>query len=226
MGMGYGDKVVTALDGTLHNVLWVVAVLTMFLGNVIALTQRNIKRMLAYSSIAHSGYILIGFIVGGRAEYGFSSVVVYLIAYVIMNIGAFAIVALIGERGDRNTEIQDYAGLGFKHPLLGFGMAVFMFSMAGIPPTVGFAGKYLIFSSAVQAGEVTLAVLAVLCSAISAYYYLRVIVYMYMKEPTREARIEFALPASLVIGAATIATLSFGIMPSMLIHAARRAANI
>jgi NADH-quinone oxidoreductase subunit N len=226
MGMGYGDKVVTALDGTLHNVLWVVAVLTMFLGNVIALTQRNIKRMLAYSSIAHSGYILIGFIVGGRAEYGFSSVVVYLIAYVIMNIGAFAIVALIGERGDRNTEIQDYAGLGFKHPLLGFGMAVFMFSMAGIPPTVGFAGKYLIFSSAVQAGEVTLAVLAVLCSAISAYYYLRVIVYMYMKEPTREARIEFALPASLVIGAATIATLSFGILPSMLIHAARRAANI
>lgn len=226
MAFGYGADLTGKLNAGFHDVLWVVAVATMLLGNVIALTQRNIKRMLAYSSIAHSGYIIVGFIAGGRSEYGFSSVVVYLVAYVIMNIGAFTIVTLLGERGDRNTDIQDYSGLGFKQPALGFAMAVFMFSMAGIPPTVGFAGKYLIFSSAVQAGEITLAILAVLCSAIGAYYYLRVIVYMYMKEPVREAKIGFALPSALVVLAATIATLQFGIFPSMLIQAARKAANI
>lgn len=226
MNLGLNENLGSSLGQGVHNVLWIVAVLTMFIGNVIALTQRNIKRMLAYSSIAHSGYIIVGFLAGGRSEYGYSSVVVYLVAYVIMNIGAFAIVALLGERGDRNTDVQDYAGLGFKHPLLGFGMTVFMFSMAGIPPTVGFAGKYLIFSSAVQAGEVTLAVLAVLCSAISAYYYLRVIVYMYMRDPIRETQVSFALPATLAIAAATIATLSFGMFPSMLIHAAKKAATL
>lgn len=227
MNMGFGDvTVVTTLNSGMHNVLWVVALITMFLGNVIALTQRNIKRMLAYSSIAHSGYILLGFLAGGHSEYGFSSVIVYLIAYVIMNVGAFTIVSLLGERGDRNTDIQDYAGLGFRHPVLGFGMAVFMFSMAGIPPTIGFAGKYLIFSSAIQAGETTLAVLAVLCSAISAYYYLRVIVFMYMKEPIRESTVRFGLGDTLVIVAATAATLSFGLFPSMLILAARKAATL
>lgn len=226
MSMGFGESVATSLNVGLHNVLWVVALLTMFLGNVIALTQRNIKRMLAYSSIAHSGYIIIGFISGGHSEYGFTSVVVYLLAYVIMNIGAFSIVALIGERGDRNTDVQDYAGLGFRHPVLGFGMSVFMFSMAGIPPTVGFAGKYLIFISAIQAGETTLAILAVLCSAISAYYYLRVIVYMYMKEPLRESTVRFGLADTFVILAATAATISFGVFPTILIHAAKKAASL
>lgn len=226
MSLGHGTDLTTQFNVGLHNVLWVVAIITMFLGNVIALTQTNIKRMLAYSSIAHTGYIIIGFIAGARSEYGFSAVVAYLVAYVIMNIGAFAIVTLVGTKGDRNTDIQDYSGLGFKHPALGFAMAVFMFSMAGIPPTVGFAGKYMIFSAAVQAGEITLAVLAVLCSAISAYYYLRVIVYMYMKDPIREAKVGFALPSTLVIAAAAIATLQFGLFPSMLIHAAKKAANI
>lgn len=226
MNLGLGDNLTSTINLGLHNILWVVAVLTMFIGNVIALTQRNIKRMLAYSSIAHSGYIIVGFIAGGRSEYGYTSVVVYLVGYVIMNIGAFTIVSLLGERGDRNTDVQDYAGLGFRHPLLGFGMTVFMFSMAGIPPTIGFAGKYLIFSSAVQAGEIWLAVLAVLCSAISAYYYLRVIVFMYMKEPLRESRVVFGFSESLVIAAATVATLSFGVFPSMLIHAAFKAAKI
>ena len=226
MSFSNGTDLSTHYNVGIHNVLWVVAVLTMFLGNVIALTQTNIKRMLAYSSIAHTGYIIVGFIAAARSESGFSPVIVYLVAYVIMNIGAFAIVALLGEAGDRNTDVQDYSGLGFKNPALGFAMAVFMFSMAGIPPTVGFAGKYMIFSSAVQAGEITLAILAVLCSAISAYYYLRVIVFMYMKEPIRDAKVAFVLPSTLVILAATLATLQFGIFPSMLIHAARKAANI
>ncbi|MEW6056568.1 MAG: NADH-quinone oxidoreductase subunit N [Bdellovibrionota bacterium] len=226
MSLGFAQGLTSKLNMGIHDVLWVIAVATMFLGNVIALTQQNIKRMLAYSSIAHSGYIIVGFLAGGRSEYGFTSVVVYLIAYVVMNLGAFAIVSLLGERGDRNTDVQDYAGLGFKNPALGFAMAVFMFSMAGIPPTLGFAGKYLIFSSAVQAGEITLAVLAVLCSAISAYYYLRVIVYMYMKEPMRERKVEYAYSTSLVILAATIATLQFGIFPSALIEAAKKAATL
>jgi len=216
----------SVIGNTLHDVFWVIAVLTMFLGNVIALTQRNIKRMLAYSSIAHSGYILVGFISGAHSEYGFTAVTLYLVAYVIMNIGAFAVVSLLSERGDKNTDIQDFAGLGFKKPALGFAMAVFMFSMAGIPPTVGFAGKYLIFSSAVQAGEVKLAILAVLCSAISAYYYLRVIVFMYMKESTRVSTTKLAWSAIAVVFIANAATLYFGVFPGVLIHAAKKAASL
>jgi NADH-quinone oxidoreductase subunit N len=226
MSFGRAENFDASIAASFHNVLWIVAVITMFLGNVTALAQKNIKRMLAYSSIAHSGYILVGFIVGGRSEYGYSSVVLYLVAYVIMNIGAFAIVALLGEQGDKNTDVSDYAGLGFRHPALGFAMAVFMFSMAGIPPTVGFAGKYLIFSSAVTSGEVTLAVLAVLCSAIGAYYYLRVIVYMYMRDPVHETTVSPALSAKLVIFAATVATLAYGLFPSLLIHAAKKAASL
>ncbi|MBI2605623.1 MAG: NADH-quinone oxidoreductase subunit N [Deltaproteobacteria bacterium] len=212
------------LDASLHDVLWVVALVTMFIGNVIALTQKNIKRMLAYSSIAHSGYILVGLISGGKSEYGYSSVILYLIAYVVMNLGAFAIVAHLSERGDRRCDVEDYAGLGYRHPWLSFAMAVFMFSMAGVPPTVGFAGKYLIFSSAVQAGEIWLAVLGVLCSAIGAYYYLRVIVFMYMREPARAIAAKFAPAAALVVLVATAGTLQFGVFPSMLIHAAKKAA--
>lgn len=222
-GFGYSDAVVTTFDKGLHNVLWVVAILTMFLGNVVALTQKNIKRMLAYSSIAHSGYILVGLLAGAKSDYSYSSVIIYLISYVVMNIGAFAIVSILSEKGDRRTNVEDFAGLGFKHPALGFAMAVFMFSMAGVPPTAGFAGKYLMFSSAVQAGEVPLVILAVLCSAISAYYYLRVIVYMYMREPDREVEIQISPLTTAVVLVATIGTLQFGLFPSMLIEAAKKA---
>lgn len=206
-----------------HDVLWVIAALTMFLGNVIALTQNNIKRMLAYSSIAHSGYILVGFLSSSSSEYGLSAILLYVVAYVVMNLGAFAIVALISEQGDKRIDIEDFAGLGFKHPILGFAMAVFMLSMAGIPPTAGFVGKYLVFSSAIQAGEIWLVVLGVLCSAISAYYYLRVLVFMYMREPARVVQPSFPLPTLLTIGAMTIATLQFGFFPSFLIEAAKKA---
>ncbi len=221
---GYGDDVVTLLDKGFHNMLWILAVLTMLIGNIVALTQKNIKRMLAYSSIAHTGYLLVGFISGAKSEYGFSSVVMYLITYVVMNIGAFAVVSLMAEKGDRNLEIDSLSGVGFKHPVLGFAMTVFMFSMAGVPPTAGFAGKYLIFSSAVQSGEVLLAVLGVLCSAISAYYYLRVIVFMYMKEDSGKSKFQFSLTNTIVIAVATIGTLQFGLFPTVLIHAAKKAA--
>ena len=226
ISLGYADDVITVLDKGFHNLLWALAILTMFIGNVIALTQKNIKRMLAYSSIAHTGYLLVGLLTCGKSEYGTSSVVMYLITYVVMNIGAFAILDLISEKGDKNLDIEALSGLGFKHPALGFAMTVFMFSMAGVPPTAGFAGKYLIFSAAVQSEETLLAVLGVLCSAISAYYYLRVIVYMYMKEPGNDSRIQFNLSNSAVIFIATMGTLQFGLFPTILIHAAKKAAGM
>lgn len=222
-GLGYGDAVISTFDKGLHNVLWVVAILTMFLGNVVALTQKSIKRMLAYSSIAHTGYILVGLLSGSASEYAYSSVIIYLISYVVMNLGAFAIVSHLSEKGDKNTNVEDFAGIGFKYPALGFAMAVFMFSMAGVPPTAGFAGKYLMFSAAVQAGETPLVILAVLCSAISAYYYLRVIVYMYMREPTREVELRLSPLTGIVVLIATVGTLQFGLFPGMLIEAAKKA---
>lgn len=221
VGMGLLENANLLDSNQLHNVLWVVAVTTMFMGNVIALTQRNIKRMLAYSSIAHTGYLIVGFLGGAHSEFGYAPVVMYLVGYAVMNLGAFAVVSYISE-GEHN-DLQDFAGLGFKRPALGFAMMVFLFSMAGVPPTAGFAGKYFLLSGAVQSGEIWLTVLAVLCSAISAYYYLRVVVYMYMKEPIREFRVAPALSAAFVVFATAFMTLQFGLVPSFLIHAARRA---
>ena len=212
-----------SLTGLFYNLLWVSALLTMFIGNVVALTQRNLKRMLAYSSIAHTGYLLIGFIAGATSNVGYSAVVAYLITYVAMNLGAFTVLGMLGERGDRNTDLSDIAGIGFKRPWIGLAMTIFMFSMAGVPPTAGFAGKYLIFNSAVQAGEIKLAILSVLCSAISAYYYLQVIVYMYMKEPLRDAQYQTDLAARAVVGFTATAVLLLGLFPSTLFEWAKRA---
>ncbi|HRK01718.1 MAG TPA: NADH-quinone oxidoreductase subunit N [Oligoflexia bacterium] len=224
MNLGYGADLSSTLYSGLYKVLWVSAIATMLIGNIIALTQKNIKRMLAYSSIAHTGYLIVAILCGGRSEYGYSSVLVYMAGYVVMNIGAFAVVAMLSEKNDRHTNIEDYAGLGFKKPLTGLAMTIFMFSMAGVPPTVGFAGKYLIFLSAVQAGEVLLAVLSVLCSAISAYYYLRVIVFMYMKDPVPGRAMNHTLAPAFVIGISAVITMQLGLFPSVLIEAAKKAA--
>ena len=153
------------------------------MGNLVALTQTNLKRMLAYSSIAHTGYILVGLLSGAQSEQGYAPVVMYLVAYSIMNIGAFIVLSILGSRDDSGLNLSDMAGLSRRHPWIAFAMAVFLFSMAGIPPTAGFAAKYLLFYSAIQAHEIGLVVIAVLCSAISVYYYLRVLVYMYMRDP-------------------------------------------
>ncbi len=212
------------LNSGIHNAFWLIAVITMFVGNVVALTQTNLKRMLAYSSIAHTGYILIGLLSGAKSEFGYTSVILYLITYVVMNLGAFTIIALMSDRGDQKINVDDFAGLGFKRPMLGAAMAIFMFSMAGIPPTAGFAGKYLIFSAAVQSGEIWLAILGVLCSSISAYYYLRVIVVMYMKDPIHEFHFKNAFTSALVIFVTAFATLEFGVFPSALIEIAKKAA--
>ncbi|MCX8030992.1 MAG: NADH-quinone oxidoreductase subunit N [Thermodesulfovibrionales bacterium] len=187
------------------------AILTMAVGNVLAIVQTNIKRMLAYSSIAHAGYALLG-IIAGTSE-GLNSVMVYLLIYAFMNIGAFTIVILL----DKGEKISDYNGLSKSHPLVAAMMLVFMFSLTGIPPTAGFIGKFNIFMSAINAGYTWLVVVAVCFSAISAYYYLRVIMNMYMKPLEREAII-YPNPAN---GAALLISLIMifiiGIMPSLII---------
>ncbi|NUQ00302.1 MAG: NADH-quinone oxidoreductase subunit N [Armatimonadetes bacterium] len=165
--------------------LWWLAVATMLIGNVIALVQTSIKRLLAYSSIAHAGYLTIGIVAGTRL--GVEAVVYYSLAYALMNLGAFAVVLAANGDHDR-LQLYDLRGLARRSPLLAGAMALFMFSLAGVPPLSGFIGKWLLFSAAVEANQVGLAVLAVLCSAISAFYYLRVVVYMYMTEPAETHR--------------------------------------
>ncbi|UCC65936.1 MAG: NADH-quinone oxidoreductase subunit N, partial [Deltaproteobacteria bacterium] len=165
-------------------IMWLLAVATMTVGNVIALSQANIKRMLAYSSIAHAGYIMVAFVAGN--DLGKSSILFYLLAYIFMNIGAFTVVILLGKRGEENTLITDYAGIGFKYPLLAASMSIFLFSLAGVPPMAGFMAKFYVFSAAVKAQYYWLAVIGVLNSAVAAYYYLRVLIYMYFREPEKE----------------------------------------
>jgi NADH-quinone oxidoreductase subunit N len=164
------------------------AVLTMLVGNVTALAQMNIKRMLAYSSIAHAGYLLVGVMAGGDA--GRQSVLFYGLAYAFMNLGAFTVVLLLGGKGEENLRLDDYKGLWARDPLLAVSMAVFLFSLAGIPLTGGFYGKYLLFSAAVGAGYVGVAVLGVLCSLISVFFYFRVVWYMFMQQPVGELVID------------------------------------
>jgi len=194
-------------------VLWVIAVLTMFIGNIAALVQTNIKRMLAYSSIAHAGYILIGMVAWNGT--GRASVIFYLLSYTFMNIGAFGIVAFLGKKEQENLDIDDFKGLAFRKPFIAILMAIFMFSLAGLPPTSGFFGKFYLFSAAVRSGHVPLVILGVINSMISVYYYLGVVVVMFMKESEKPLALPGRLPAvssSLII--AGLGTLALGIFPS------------
>ena len=162
-------------------VLVPIAILTMGVGNIVALSQTNIKRMLAYSSIAHAGYMLLGIIAG--TQDGMASVLNYMLIYGFMNMGAFAVVIMLRSEGFKGDKISDYEGLSKTHPMAAALMLVFMFSLTGIPPTAGFMGKFYIFMSAINAGYTWLVIIAVMFSAISAYFYLRIVMYMYMKEP-------------------------------------------
>lgn len=171
------------------SVLSVIAVLTMVLGNLVAIVQDSVKRMLAYSSIAHVGYILVGLAAGTAAAY--DAVLFYLLAYTIMNVGAFGVVAYYErQKGLDFSLVENYRGLGYKQPLLGVLLSIFLFSLAGIPPFAGFIGKYLVFVAAINEGMIGLVVLGVLASAASVYYYLRVMVHLYMKEAETETEIE------------------------------------
>ena len=222
ISMGYGKGLSEVVQNHIHDILWVSALLTMLIGNVIALTQTNLKRMLAYSSIAHTGYLLVGLIAAPSSELGYAPVVMYLLAYAIMNLGAFVVLTAISAREDSGLNLNDLAGLSRRHPWLSFSMAVFMFSMAGVPPTAGFVAKYQIFYSAVQAHETLLVVLGVLCSAISVYYYLRVLVYLYMRDPLGSPSANrVSAWSSLAVAAMVALTLQVGVLPAKMLNAAR-----
>jgi NADH-quinone oxidoreductase subunit N len=203
------------------SIMWLISVATMTLGNIVAISQTNIKRMLAYSSIAHAGYILVAFVAGN--DLGTSGILFYLMAYAFMNIGAFTCVILLGKKGEENILINDYAGIGFKYPLLAASMTIFLFSMAGIPPLAGFMAKFYIFSAAVKSKFYWLAILGVLNSAVSVYYYLRVTVLMYFKESDREITgLEFSPASVIALILAVIGTLYMGIFPSNVLSFAQR----
>ena len=204
-----------------QKIIFILAVMTMTIGNVVAIAQTNIKRMLAYSSIAHAGYLLIALVAANNM--GVSGTLFYILSYTFMNIGAFAIVIVLSQKGDEFIQINDYAGLGFKHPLLAIAMTLFMLSMAGVPPMAGFIGKFYIFSAAIKSGYVGLAVIGVINSVISVYYYLRITVIMYMKEPTREfspLTISPLIVAAIVIS--VVGTLQLGIFPSKVMEIAQQ----
>jgi NADH-quinone oxidoreductase subunit N len=205
--------------------LGVLAVLTMVLGNLVALAQQNVKRMLAYSSIANAGYLLVAVVAGGRSGRMTPVVVFYLAAYAFMTIGAFAVAALVGRAGedDQGYAVSAYAGLGRRRPLLAGAMAIFMLSLTGIPPTGGFMGKFYVFKSAVDAGLYGLAIVGVLASVVSAYYYLRIVVQMYLREPGPGAPAVVPQPPErLAVAAAAAATLWIGLFPGPLIELAER----
>jgi NADH-quinone oxidoreductase subunit N len=208
-------------------VLWVLAVLTMTLGNVIAIQQTNIKRMLAYSSIAHAGYILAALVVGGPE--GLSAVLFYTLAYAFMNTGAFAILILASARGKERLVFSDYAGFGFVEPAVALAMFLFMLSLAGIPLTGGFTGKFQIFKAAIDQGYIWLAVIGVLNSVVSIYYYLRIVVVMYM-QPAEPGSLSAPAPASVPLYAAiavsALGVLYLGVFPSSVLELSLRSVAI
>jgi NADH-quinone oxidoreductase subunit N len=211
-------------------VMGVLAVLTMTLGNLVAITQTNVKRMLAYSSIAHTGYILVGLTAyaADPESGGLEAVLFYLAAYSFMNLGAFAVVAALQKRPGVTSQLDTFAGLGRREAFLGILMTLFLLSLTGIPPTAGFFGKALIILSAVQAGGWVpiLAVITVINAVAAAFYYLRVVVYMYMREPqTEPAEVDHGPLLRLGVAVAAIATVILGVLPGPLIDAATKAAQ-
>ncbi len=211
--------------GDLHEywerLIWVLAALTMIVPNLIALVQDNIKRLLAYSSIAHAGYLLVALIAAN--ESGMASFLFYLVAYTAMIVGAFAVVLVLAGKGDERQRLSDYAGLGWTHPWAAAVLSIFLVSLAGLPPTAGFVGKFYILRAAVEAGYIDLPVILVITTLISYWYYLRVIVTMYMKPSVAEiGRVAWGGPlrAALVICAAI--TIYLGILPSWPLLKARQ----
>lgn len=206
---------------------------TLVLGNIVALVQTNVKRMLAYSSIAHAGYALIGVVAAGRlapaeASSAVSSVMLYIALYAFMTFGAFTIIAMLRKGGLEGDEIEDFSGLAKRHPFAALLMMVFMISLAGIPPTAGFIGKFYVFMSAVQAGLTWLAVLALIFAAISAYFYLRLVMVMYMREPGAVTALSprfMSSPAlSIVLACAIAGVVFFGLYPDPIVNLATQAA--
>jgi NADH-quinone oxidoreductase subunit N len=192
-------------------ILWALAALTMILGNVVAIAQKNIKRLLAYSSIAHAGYILMALVPYGNPAVSADSVasaLFYLVAYALTNFAAWAVVIALEQREEKGLELSDYAGLGRKHPALAAVMTVAMLSFTGVPPTIGFVGKFYLFRTVIEGGFIGLALIGVVTSLVSAYYYLRVVVIMYMQEGEPAVRRESWLYATAFVSAIAVVVLS------------------
>lgn len=203
------------------------AVVTMVAANLVALVEGNVKRMLAYSSIAHAGYLMVA--LTAASEVGAASFLFYLVAYTLMTVGAFAVVLAVGREGERALDLDHYGGLAWEKPILGIAMTVFLLSLAGFPFTAGFIGKFFILRSAVEKGLVPLAVILVLASLLSYYYYLRVAWYMWFREaPSENAHkgITIAPGVRVALVAAVIGILWFGIFPGQLLELAERSASI
>jgi NADH-quinone oxidoreductase subunit N len=216
--------------GNLHqtwvSTLVVMAILTMTLGNVVAIVQNNVKRLLAYSSIAHAGYALIGVIAAGAAvdpvqrNTAITAVIFYLLTYAVMNVGAFAVVQLIARSGDRRTSIEDYSGIGFESPVLAFSLSLFLLSLLGMPLTAGFMGKIMVFGAAIDQKYYGLVVIGVLNTAVSAYYYLRLIIVMFFGERTTAwspPRIPVTVAVTLAL--TVLGVLYLGVFPGRVINA-------
>jgi NADH-quinone oxidoreductase subunit N len=203
------------------SIMAAVSVMTMTVGNIAAITQSNLKRLLAYSSISHAGYILIGFIAGNAT--GITAVGLYLLIYTFTNIGAWAVIVALRRRDVIGEHIDDMAGLFFKHPAAAVLMLIFLLSLAGIPPTAGFIGKYYLFAAAIETGHNVLAVIAVLNAAISIYFYLRIVVSMFMRDATERTGLTSAPGLSFALGIALIFTMVIGIYPDPFIALARQA---
>ncbi len=210
-------------------VIIVLAALTMTLGNLVALTQDNVKRMLAYSSIAHTGYMLVGFAAFGAGKLeGLEGLLYYGAAYAFMNLGAFGVIAAIQKRPGVTSNLSTFAGLMRREPALGILMALFLLSLTGIPPTAGFFGKFYVILAAVQAGGwvTALALLAVLNAAVAAFYYLRVVVYMFMREPDTEIPvIRHGRLVWVGLAVSTVLTLALGLFPGILLELVNTAAK-
>ncbi len=210
-------------------IVWVSAVLSMFIGNIGALVQNNVKRMLAYSSIAHAGYLLVAFASlpkSGDYDTGISAAMFYAASYAAMNVGAFIVISHFGSTNERYVTLDDYAGMGREQPILAATLTIFLLSLIGIPITGGFFAKFYVFSAALKANLIGLVILGVINSAIGAYYYLRVIVAMYMKEPRESvtiSRVPLGVGVSLAVS--LVATIYLGVVPGHVLDYAVKSAQ-
>jgi NADH-quinone oxidoreductase subunit N len=225
LGVGFSGA---RLEPGWVSILTVLAILTMTIGNVVALAQTNVKRLLAYSSVAHAGYLLIGVVVTSRTESrsaALSAIVYYLAGYVFMNLGAFGVASLIGKEtgdGEEGYSLYSYSGLARRRPVLAAMMAAFLLSLTGIPPMAGFLGKFFLFRAAVDGKFYLLAVLGVVNSVIGAFYYLKIVVQMYMREPAAEGPGPAMTPAEAVsLTLSLVATIYLGLLPGRLLEASR-----
>lgn len=206
------NAILGALGSYWKPVLWWIALLTMFVGNLVAVSQKNVKRMLAYSSIAHAGYMALGIL--AENDMGRMGVLFYLFSYTLMNLGAFGVIYCLDGKERNAQTLEDYRGLGYKYPGLSFLISLFLVAMAGLPPTAGFIGKFYVFAAAIKSGYILLAALGILTSVIGAYYYLRVIYMLYMKDPVRELEIPaVSFPTAVVLIFAAIGIIYLGVLP-------------